>query len=81
MNFLASMLSDGAGNTSTLRVVILLFVAYVLALHLALSVKTGAMVPFTGDELSLLGILLGTKLVQNQQEKNAGEPPALPKNL
>lgn len=69
MNQLFSMLSDGAGNVSTLRVILLLFVVYVLALHLVLSIKTGVAVPFSGDELSALGILLGSKLIQNHQEK------------
>ena len=75
MNQIASMLSDGAGNVSTLRVILFLFVIYILSLHLILAFHTGAAVPFTGDEMTVLGILCGSKLVQNQQENSQPSTP------
>ena len=78
MNTLFSMLSDGAGNTSTTRVVLLLFVIYLLAAKFYLLVKTGVQQPFSGDELSLLGILFSAKLVQHAQEQTPPAPPAKP---
>lgn len=68
MNSIVSMLSDGEGNVSSMRSVMLMFVLYILAAHIALLVKTGALPPFTSDELSLLGLMWGAKLVQNSQE-------------
>ena len=62
------MLGDGAGNASSTRVIALAVVIYLLVTHAALAIKTGIIVPFNGDELSLLGMVLGAKLFQNHQE-------------
>lgn len=75
MNQILSMLSDGQGNTSSLRVLMFLFALYLLAAHLILLIQTGQRAPFSNDELYLLGLLLGAKVVQNHQENQSGQPP------
>ena len=74
MQFLNSMLSDGQGNTSTMRVVTLLVVLAVLIPYVVNSVRTGIAPVFTPDQLEILGIVLGAKLVQNGQENAAPRP-------
>ena len=59
---------DGEGNTSLMRVVLLLVVLTVLVPKFVLAIKSGTPVDFNAGDLEVLGIALGAKLVQNVQE-------------
>lgn len=64
-------LHDGEGNVSSTRVIFMMIALSVIVPHVWVFFKTGAIVPFTNDELGLLGIMSGTKLVQNAQENKS----------
>lgn len=72
------MISDGEGNVSATRVVVLLVTLAILVPYTIISIKTGTMQPFSADQLQILGITLGAKLIQNSQENKPSEPPKTP---
>jgi hypothetical protein len=66
--FLRSMLGDGDGNISSMRVVFFI-VALIIALTWAvISIRAGALQPLPSGVPSILAILTGGKLWQNSQE-------------
>lgn len=68
------MLSDGQGNVSATRVVVLLVALAIIIPYTVISIKTGQMQTFSPDQLGILGIALGTKLIQNGQENQTPKP-------
>jgi len=74
-----SGVGDGYGNTSLMRVVLLLVVLTVLVPKVWLAVKTGTPVDFSTGDLEVLALALGAKLVQNVQESTPQEPKPEPK--
>ena len=62
-------LGDGEGNTSSMRVVFVLVVLAVLAPKIILAIKTSTDPEWSIEDMEMLGIAFGVKLVQNQQEK------------
>lgn len=68
-------LGDGAGNISSMRVINLLVVLSVLVPHVVLTLKSGVITPWSEQDLMLLGIALGAKLVQNHQETKTDKQP------
>ena len=80
MKTLLTAIQDGQGNASTTRIVVLLIVLSILAPKVYLSFKVGAPLTWNADDLTMLGMALGAKLVQNTQENAgaAGGPPLPP---
>lgn len=77
-NLLNSLgLGDGQGNVSSMRLVMLIVVIAILvpAVYAAIAAKTP--LELSASNLEVLGIVLGAKCVQNQQEKDT--PPQPPK--
>ena len=86
MNILSSSLQavglgDGEGNVSSMRVIVLLVVLYVLVPPVMLSLQSHALVDPSPTSLGILASVLGAKLVQNQQETRGANPsaPSTPK--
>jgi hypothetical protein len=69
---------DGEGNTSSMRLVTYAVVLSVLvpAVVCAIESKTGLVI--TPNNLELLSIVLGAKLVQNQQENTTSKSISAP---
>ena len=61
-------LSDGDGNTSSMRVFVMLVVLAVLLPKIVLAINTSTIPEWTTADMEMLGIALGVKLVQNHQE-------------
>jgi hypothetical protein len=61
---------DGEGNTSLMRIILLLIALTVLVPKVVLALKNGTPVDFSTGDLEVLAIALGAKLVQNVQEAN-----------
>ena len=61
---LRGILSDAAGNPSSMRVAMLLGVGVVLAAWACVSIQTRALQPLPDSVVTLLGILTGGKLAQ-----------------
>ena len=74
MNQLLTMLGDGAGNTSMMRVVTFLVALAVLIPKIVLAVKAGTAPVWDAQDMEMLGVVLGAKLVQNQQENQPAKP-------
>ncbi len=68
-------LADSTGEISTMRVITLLVTLAVLipAVYSAITTKTQLIL--STDNLEVLGIVLGAKCVQNQQEKDQPSKP------
>jgi hypothetical protein len=70
-------LSDGQGNTSSMRIMLYTVILAILApaIYIAFVTKTG--LTLTSEQLELIGMALGAKCVQNQQEKDVtpNNPP------
>lgn len=64
-------LGDGLGNTSSMRVITILVVLAVLVPRVVLAIQTRVIEPWSQQDLALLSIALGAKLVQNGQEAKA----------
>ena len=66
------MFSDGSpGNPiSLMRVVTLLIILTVLIPKVVIACQTGVPPVFTPADMSIIGIALGAKIVQNTQEKS-----------
>jgi len=71
MKSLLSMVGDGNGETSTMRVIVILMALSVLIPHTFLWMKTGVSIPWTQEDIIILGMALTGKLVQNKQESNS----------
>jgi len=74
-----SGVGDGEGNTSLMRVVLLLVVLTVLVPKVALALKNGTPVDFSTGDLEVLALALGAKLVQNVQESTPKDSKPEPK--
>ena len=68
MKQLQSMISDGAGNTSIMRVITLLTALSVLVPKIINSFKLGTPLVWDTSDMEMIGVVLGAKLVQNHQE-------------
>lgn len=71
-------LGDGEGNTSLMRVVVLLMILAVLVPAVYIAVYTRSPLTLTNQDLELIGLALGAKCVQNAQEaqqKPTDKPP------
>lgn len=75
LKVLSSALQDGEGNVSTMRIVVFLIILSVIVPKVVLSIKTGTPITWSADDMTMIGIALGGKLVQNKQE-NSGTPPS-----
>lgn len=64
-------LGDGDGNTSSMRVINLMVVLAILIPKVVIGIKIGTPVAFTQDDMAMIGIVLGAKLVQNHQETSS----------
>lgn len=76
-NLLAQIgLSDGQGNTSSMRVMLYIVILSVLAPAVFIAFATKTPLTITGTDLELIVAAFGAKAVQNQQE--AIQPPSVP---
>lgn len=74
-NMLSSIgLGDGQGNTSLMRVVVLVLVIAVLVPALVAALTAHTNLTLTADNLELIGLALGAKCVQNAQENAQPKP-------
>ena len=64
------MLSDGKGNTSSMRVIILLIIGMVLASKFYNAWITKSPIVWDTQDFGLIAAALGSKLIQNTQEKD-----------
>ena len=71
---LTEILSDDAGNPSSLRLALLMALAIVLVVWAVVSLQCKALLPLPGDIVNLLGLLIAGKTVQKFTEAKAGEP-------
>lgn len=71
--FLRSMLGDGAGNVSAMRVVFVLAVLIVTLTWAIISVRAGVLQPLPGGVPAVIAILTGGKLWQNGQENDLSD--------
>lgn len=79
MKQILSMIQDGEGNTSAMRVITLLVVACVVIPPVVIALKTGGTVQWSSGDMEMIGIALGGKLVQNVHENKATtETPKVP---
>jgi hypothetical protein len=78
MKNILSMLSDGEGNTSLMRVIVLLIIGSVIASKFYNAWLTKQPVVFDTQDFELVGIAFGSKLIQNSQE-NSTPTATLPK--
>ena len=69
-------IGDGEGNTSLMRVIVLLVVLAVLVPKVYCGIKTGTPITFTTTDFEVLGGALGAKLFQNSQESKPQSPKA-----
>jgi hypothetical protein len=72
---LTEILQDTDGTYSFVRILGCIIVLAVVGKNLILSVSTGTNLPFTNDDLLLIGIVFGSKVAQKPFEKPA--PPVL----
>ena len=63
------MVGDGAGNTSTMRVVVILIVIAIIASKFYNAWLSKMPITWTTQDLELASVAVGGKLVQNTQEK------------
>jgi len=59
---------DGLGNTSSIRVINMLVVLAVIVPRVTIAIQTRTPPTWSQEDLMMLGVVLGAKLVQNQQE-------------
>lgn len=71
MKALFEIFQDSDGSVSFMRVVGFLVVLSVVAKNFILSIKSGASLQFTNDELVVIGIIFGAKVAQKPFEKPA----------
>jgi len=67
-------LGDGAGNTSSTRLVMLMIALAVIIPKIVLAIKAGQSPVWTTDDMGMLGIAFGAKLFQNHQENGQPKP-------
>jgi len=68
-------LDDGLGNTSSVRVLLLLIALSVIVPKLVLFFKTWELPVYTPGDIGMITMALSGKLIQNQQEN---QPPKTP---
>lgn len=68
------MIQDGEGNTSSMRVITFIIVLAIIVPKVWLAIKTGTSPVWSSDDMYMLGIILGGKLVQNAQENKSAPP-------
>jgi hypothetical protein len=68
MKFLASMLSEGDGSPSSMRCLVFLVVLITMIPGAISAVRTGGNFVPTPEQISLITLALGAKLVQKTQE-------------
>ncbi len=69
VSFIKQMLSESDGSPSSMRGFVLLIVLGVVAKNVYLSIKTGANVNFTFEEVGLITASLGIKAFQKSKEQ------------
>ncbi len=74
MSKLLTMIQDGEGNTSSMRVLLLLVTLAVIVPKVYIAIKTGVAPVWTGDDMAMIGVAMSGKIVQNQQENNPTKP-------
>ena len=72
--FVRSMVGDGEGNISAMRVVFVVVVLIVAVTWSALSIRNGALQPLPPGVVAALTALIGGKLWQNHQENSPSNP-------
>lgn len=75
---LVSMIQDGEGNTSAMRVMSLIVIIGVIVPPFIAAIKTGGTIQWTSSDMEMIGIALGGKLLQNSQENKSTTPTATP---
>lgn len=70
-------LGDGEGNTSSMRVIVLLIALAVIVPKVVIAIQTKTPPVWNTDDLMILSAALGGKLVQNHQEKETKSNPSL----
>jgi hypothetical protein len=80
MNKLNELFSDGDGQPSMMRVLVLLIVGAIMTVWVDLSIKAGRMLPIDWSQIAALGAALGFKSVQSFAENlgAASGSPSLP---
>jgi Tfp pilus assembly major pilin PilA len=73
MKSILSMLSDGQGNTSMMRVIGVIIVLAIMIPKVYLAISLKQPVSFDTNDIMMIGAVIGGKLVQNTQE-NASAP-------
>jgi len=76
------MLQDDTGAISVMRVITFLTALSVIIPKIVLAIKAGVAPAWDAQDMEMLGVVLGAKLVQNQQEKETptvlSTPPTTP---
>lgn len=67
-------LGDGNGNTSSMRVIVFVLALAVIVPAVVQAFQTHHHIVWTAQDLEILGIALGAKLVQNTQETKTETP-------
>jgi hypothetical protein len=77
-NSLMTMFKEGDANSSTsmMRVIVFMLVAFVIAMKFYNSWLTKQPIAIDAQDLTILGAALGSKLIQNTQEKTPDAPAA-----
>ena len=76
MSKLFSIVADDTGALSTTRVVVLLVTLAVIVPKVVVSIRSGVPVMWGVQDMGILGVVMGAKLVQNTQENK--QPPTPP---
>ena len=62
-------MGDGNGNTSSMRVIVFVLALAIIVPAVIQALQSHTHIVWTMQDLDILGIALGAKLVQNSQEK------------
>lgn len=74
---LKSLLGDGAGNVSSMRVLILLVAVALIGSKFYNAYLTKSPIVWDSSDWQILATLIGGKLVQNTQEKEPVKPETI----
>ncbi len=65
----SSFFADDSGALSVTRLLLFIVVVAIMGLWFLVGVRSNALPDFPASVVTLIGLFLGTKLFQNQQEK------------
>lgn len=75
---LVSMIQDGEGNTSSMRVVMILVVACVMIPPVVAALRTGGTVQWSASDIELVASVVAGKVGQGFLESKPATPPTQP---